>query len=203
MPAALGLTDVILSLAVGVSLAAAVGFRVFVPLLVLGVAGRTGWITLQPDFAWLASNGGLAALSVATVIEVTAYYLPTIDNALDILAAPAAVVAGVLATAAVSADLPPPLRWALAVVAGGGTAGFVQGLTSIARLKSTGLTLGLANPLLATFELIGAAGVALLALATPILAVVVVLTIALLIRRLRRRQARSIRSRAATPARIE
>ncbi len=203
MPDAPGLTNVVLSLAVGVSLAAAVGFRVFVPLLVLGAAGRAGWISLQPDFAWLASDGGLTALAVATTVEVVAYYIPTIDNALDILAAPAAIVAGVLATAAVSADLPAPMRWALAVVAGGGTAGFVQGLTSIARLKSTGLTLGLANPFLATFELFGATGVALLALAAPIAAILIVLAIALLIRRLKRRQARSIRSSAATPARIE
>jgi hypothetical protein len=197
------LTDVLLSLAVGVSLAAAVGFRIFVPLLILGTAGRLGWITLQPDFAWLASNGGLSALGAATIVEVFAYYIPAVDNALDVLATPAAIVAGVLATAAVSPDLPPPLRWALAVVAGGGTAGFVQGLTTIARLKSTGFTGGLANPLVATIELFGATGVALLAVAAPVVALVIVVGIVLMIRGARRRQARSIRSRAATPARIE
>ena len=179
--------DVFLSLAVGIGLAAAVGLRVFVPLLVLGGASRLGWITLQPDFLWLASNAGLVALSAATVLEVAAYYIPAIDNAFDVIAGPAAVVAGILAIAAVSGDLPPVLRWSLALIAGGGTAGFVQGLTTIARLKSTGFTGGLANPILATFELVGSAGVAVLALTVPLFAIAFVVVLVFAIRHLRRR----------------
>jgi hypothetical protein len=186
MPADLPWTDVMLSLVVGISLAAAVGLRVFVPLLVLGSAGRLGWITLQPDFVWLSSNLGLGTLAIAAMVEIAAYYVPTIDNAFDLLAGPAALVAGVLAIAAVTGDLPAPLRWSLAVIAGGGTAGVVQGLTTIARLKSTGLTGGLANPIVATFELLGSATVALLAVLTPFVALGIVVALVLAVRRRRR-----------------
>ena len=186
MPVELSLTEIVLATAIGLSLAAAAGLRVFVPVLVLGGAGRLGWVTLGPEFAWLASNIGLVTLAVATLAEVAAYYVPTLDNALDLLAVPAAVGAGVIATAAVTGDLPPPLRWSLAVIAGGGTAGIVQGLTTVVRLKSTGLTAGLANPALATFELGGAAVIAGLAVAAPFIAVALVLLVIMLALRARR-----------------
>ena len=54
-------------------------------------------------------------------------------------------------------------------VAGGGAAGLTQGATALLRLKSAVLSGGLANPLVATAELLGAAGVALLAVLLPAL----------------------------------
>ena len=190
MPVNLALTDVLLSVAVGVGLAAAVGLRVFLPMLVLGIAARLGWTTLGADFAWIASNVGLAALAVATVAEVAAYQFPAIDNALDAVATPIAIAAGVVAIAAVTSELPAPLRWSLAVVAGGGTAGLVQSLTTIARLKSTGFTAGLANPFLAGAELTGAAVVAVLAVSAPLLAIALVVSLVWILRRTTRALAR-------------
>jgi hypothetical protein len=186
----LPLADVLLSVAVGVGLAAAVGLRVFLPMLVLGGAARLGWITLGADFAWIASNVGLTALAIATIAEIAAYQFPVIDNALDTLATPVAIAAGVVAIAAVTNDLPAPLRWSLAVIAGGGTAGLVQSLTTIARLKSTGLTAGLANPFLAVAELTGAAIVAVLSVAAPLLAVALVVALVWTLRRTTRPFAR-------------
>jgi hypothetical protein len=71
-------------------------------------------------------------------------------------------------------DLPPLVKWTTAVIAGGGAAGLTQGITSLLRLKSTGLTGGLGNHIIATGELGGALGVSLLALAAPVLAVALV-----------------------------
>ncbi len=190
MPIALSATDAVLAIAVGIGLSAAAGLRVFLPMLVLGGAGRLGWIPLGTDFTWLASDVGLVTLLVATVIEVVAYSIPTVDNAMDIVAGPAAVVAGIVAIAAVTSDLPAPLRWSLAVIAGGGTAGIVQSVTTLGRLKSTGLTGGLANPFLALAELAGAAMLALLSVAAPLIAVGVIVVVAVLAYRLSRRFAR-------------
>jgi hypothetical protein len=186
VPVQLPLTEIVLATAIGVSLAAAAGLRVFLPVLVLGTAGRLGWVTLGSEFDWLATNVGLVTLAVATLAEVAAYYVPALDNALDLLAVPAAVGAGVIATAAVTGDLPTPLRWSLAVIAGGGTAGVVQSLTTLARLKSTGLTAGLANPALATFELGGATLIAGLAVAAPFIALAFVILVVMLALRVRR-----------------
>ena len=80
--------------------------------------------------AWLGSDAALVALATATVLEVSAYYVPWLDNLLDAMATPAAIVAGVMAWAAVTPELSPLLRWTLAIVAGGGAAGLVQSGTA-------------------------------------------------------------------------
>ena len=180
-------TDAFLSLGVGLGLAAAVGLRVFVPLLMLGLAARYGGLPLSDGFAWVASGPALAAFAVATLLEVMAYYVPWLDNALDIVAGPMAIAAGILVTAAVGTDFPPMVRWATALIAGGGTAAAVQGLTSLARLKSTATTAGTANPILATFELFGSIITSFVAIVLPVLAIVVVLAIILLVSRIARK----------------
>lgn len=179
--------EALLSLAIGVGLAAAAGLRVFLPLLLLGSAARLGWLPLTDGFEWLASGVGLSTLAVATALEIGAYYIPWIDNLLDIVAGPSAVVAGVVATAAVTAELPPPVRWAAAIIAGGGTAGVIQSLTTVARLKSSALTAGLGNPVLATLEWVGALATSLLAIVFPIVAILCVVSAVLVARWVTRR----------------
>ena len=175
------LTDAVVSIAAGLGLAAACGFRVFVPLLIASVAARTGHLPLASGFEWLGSWPALAAFGAATVLEIGAYYVPWLDHALDTAATPAAVLAGMLASASVLPDLPPLLKWTVTLIGGGGLAGLIQGASVLLRLKSAAFTGGLANPLISTSELVGATITALLAVVVPILclvAVVVLLVIA-------------------------
>jgi hypothetical protein len=162
-----------LSILAGIGLAAACGFRVFVPLLVVAAAAGVGRLPLAPGFEWLATTPALLALGTATLVEIVAYYVPWLDHLLDLLATPIALLAGVVAMAAVVTDLPPVLRWLIALVGGGGSAGLVQGATVLLRLKSTALTGGLTNPILATLELFGAVTTALLAVVVPLFCVVI------------------------------
>jgi hypothetical protein len=173
-----GWSHAILSLGAGLGLAAAAGLRVFLPMLLLGAAGHLGWITLGDEFQWVASGPALGAFGAATVLEIAAYYFPWLDNLLDAAAGPLAVAAGIVATAAVTSELPPAVRWSAAIIAGGGTAGVVQSLTSLARLKSTVLTGGLANPVLATVEWIFSLATAIVAIVLPALALVIVVALA-------------------------
>jgi hypothetical protein len=113
-------------------------------------------------------------LGVAATVEVLAYYVPGVDNLLDTLATPAAFVAGTILSAAVMTDVSPMLKWTTAIIAGGGVAGVTQGVTTLLRAKSTAFTAGTGNPVIATAELGGSLLVSLLALAAPIIAVVVV-----------------------------
>ncbi len=166
--------DVAVSIALGIGLAAAVGFRVFLPLLVMSIAAYTGHLTLGESFAWLATPTALAMLGVATVAEILAYYIPGVDNLLDTIATPTALVAGTVAAAAVMADVPPMIRWTTAIIAGGGAAGLTQGVTSLLRFKSTAFTGGLGNSVVATGELGGALLVSVLALFLPLLALALV-----------------------------
>jgi hypothetical protein len=163
-----------ISLLVGIGLSAACGFRVFVPLLAVSLASHTGHLSLASGFAWMGSNPALIAFGVATVLEVAGYYVPWVDNFLDGLAGPAAVIAGTLVTASLVTEMSPFLRWSLAVIAGGGMAGLVQGATSVARGASTLSTGGLANPLLATAELGGSVITSLVAILVPAMVVLLV-----------------------------
>lgn len=162
--------ELLLSVALGVGLATAVGFRIFVPFLVLGIAVRAGAVSLAPGFDWIGSPAALAVFSVATLLEVGAYCLPWVDNLLDVAATPVTVVAGMIATASVVADVSPLVRWTVAVIAGGGVAGMVQGGSVVGRGLSTTFTGGVGNFVLAAFELLGAVGFTVLALLLPLVA---------------------------------
>ncbi len=169
--------DSLLGILAGVGLAAACGFRVFVPLLVISAAGFAGRLSLAPGFDWLGGPPALLALGTATVVEIVAYYVPWLDHLLDLLATPVALLAGALAMAATVTNLPPGLHWLVILIGGAGSAGLVQGATVLLRLKSTALTGGLGNPVISTMELFGAVTTALLAIAAPLICVVVLLLV--------------------------
>ncbi len=161
--------------ALGIGLAAASGFRVFIPLLIMGLSARAGYLPVGESFAWVSTAPALLMLSIAAAIEVMAYYIPALDNLLDSIATPAAVIAGIAVSAAVMGDFPPMLKWTLAIIAGGGAAAITQGATTLLRGHSTVLTGGLGNPAIATGELFGAIGMSLLAIAFPVLALALAL----------------------------
>ncbi|MGB6588494.1 MAG: DUF4126 domain-containing protein [Pseudolabrys sp.] len=181
-------SDLALSIALGVVLAAATGFRVFLPMLIVSGAAYTGHLSLDNSFAWLGTPFALTMLSAAALVEVLAYYVPGVDNLLDAVATPAAFVAGTIVSAAVMTDLPPMAKWMAAVIAGGGTASFIQGVTTILRAKSTVVTAGFGNPVIATGELGGSVLLSLLALAAPLAAFAVVILLLWLALRLIRRK---------------
>jgi hypothetical protein len=173
--------DNILSLCLGVGLSAACGFRVFVPLLIVSLASLSGHLHLAQGFQWLGTYPALIAFAAATVLEIAAYYIPWLDNLLDSIATPAAVVAGTVITAAQVVDLSPFLKWSLALIAGGGAAGLIQGATVLLRGASSVSTGGIANPILATTELAGSLFTSLISLLLPALAALAVLALALVL----------------------
>ncbi len=166
--------ETLLSLAVGIGLAAACGFLVFVPLLILNLAALSGHVTLPAGFAWMGSIGSTVAFATATVVEILGYYIPWFDHALDTVATPAAVVAGTVTTAAFITDVSPFLKWTMALIAGGGVAGLVQGSTVALRAKSSLATAGAGNPIFSTFELAGATLTGLIAVFVPILCLILI-----------------------------
>ncbi len=172
--------ETFLSLLVGIGLSAACGFRVFVPMLVVSAAAWAGWLPLSPGFAWLGTLPALIAFAVATVVEIAAYYVPWVDNALDTVAGPAALVAGTVLTASLIGDVNPFLKWTLALIAGGGTAATVQGMTTLARAGSSALSFGFLNPVLSTVELVGSTGLAILAIAVPVVGLLVLTAVVVL-----------------------
>lgn len=161
--------EVILAVALGIGLSASAGFRIFLPLLITGVAARFGFLELSEGFAWLSSPAALISFSVATVAEILAYYIPFVDNLLDTIAMPLAIGAGTLLAASVFPSENDFYRWMLAIIIGGGASAAVQGSTSLLRLTSSGTTGGLGNPVVSTGENVAAAGIPLLTIVAPIL----------------------------------
>ena len=191
--------DLILAVLMGVALAAACGFRIFVPLLVAAIGVRSGDIAVTQSFAWVGSDAALVLLGVATTFEVLAYYVPWVDNALDLVATPVAVVAGTLVTASFIVDMSPMFRWTLAILAGGGIAGTVQLATAGVRAISTATTGGLANPIVSTTETAMATVLAILAVVVPIIAAMLLAVVMIwIVRRIHRvRVARMMQARMA------
>ncbi len=166
--------DSLLAIFLGLGLSAACGFRIFVPLLVMSLAARSGHVQLAPDLQWIGSEEALLVFAVATFFEVAAYYVPWVDNLLDVVATPVAVAAGILVMSAAIGDIgeiSPLLRWSLAAILGGGSAAVTQGTTDVLRLVSTTTTGGLGNPLLATGENVTSLLLAVVAVLAPWLAV--------------------------------
>jgi hypothetical protein len=181
------MSDLALSIVLGIALAAATGLRVFLPMLIASGAAYTGHLHLDDGFAWLGSPSALIMLSVASLVEVAAYAIPFVDNLLDVVSAPAAFIAGTILSAAVMTDMPPMVKWTAAVIAGGGVAGLTRGSIGLLRAHSTVLTGGLGNFVISLAELGGATFISFLALAAPLVALALVaLLLYVAIRLLRR-----------------
>jgi hypothetical protein len=166
--------NTLLSICLGVGLAAACGFRVFVPLLVTSIAAQTGHLSLAGGFSWIGTRPALIVFAVATLFEILAYYVPWIDNLLDLIAGPAAVVAGIVLTASVVQGVDPMMRWSLAIIAGGGAAAATQGVTTLVRHASSLMTGGLGNHVVSTGEAVGSVTLSAFSLVAPFLAALLV-----------------------------
>jgi hypothetical protein len=162
----------------GIGLSAAVGFRIFVPPFLVGVAAAAGWLELPASAQWLASPIAIVAFGIAMAVEVLAYMIPWVDQLLDTIATPTAVVAGALLTASLLGDLPPALQWTLAIIAGGGASATTQGLTAMTRATSTVTTAGVGNPLVSATETVASVATTILTAFVPIAVAGLVLLLA-------------------------
>lgn len=183
--------SILISLCIGVGLSTSTGFRILVPFACLSAAALYGDLTLPTEMAWLDSYLALIGLVIGTLIEVAAYYIPWVNDALDTVELPASVIAGTYLTGAFAADLPTLLQWSLALVAGGGIAGTVNGLTGMTRLATNSATGGAATPVTSSLEWMSALMLAILAITLPLLALVLSIFLVLFVmkRVSKRRQA--------------
>lgn len=187
-------TETILSIFLGVGLAASVGFRVFLPMFALSLASYFGVWDLNDNWQWMGSLIAVMTLGVATILEIFAYFIPWFDNLLDSFAVPLAAIAGTAVMVSTIVDLDPVVTWSLAIIAGGGTATAIKGAGATGRLASTATTGGLANPILTTIETGTATVVTLASIFAPVVAAVLVIIILVLIFRIYR----SLRPRIKT-----
>lgn len=165
----------ILAIIVGLGLAASCGFRIFIPPLIVSAAALTGHLDLIDSFEWMGTYPALIMFATATLLEVAGHYIPVVDNFLNIISSPAAVIAGMIVSASVFTDMNPFLTWSLAIIAGGGVAGMTKGFSAFTRLSSTATTGGLGNPILTTVETIWSIIFSIISIILPILAAIILI----------------------------
>lgn len=168
--------ELALSILLGIGLSAATGMRIFLPALVASVATQQGYISPAEGFEWMASWPAIIAFGTASIVELGAYYIPWVDNALDTIAGPGAILAGGLIATSFLQIESEALQWILGMIAGGTTAGGIQAGTTLLRGMSTATTGGLGNPVVSTGENLGALFLSLLSILSPIIAIVMLLS---------------------------
>ncbi len=166
-----------ISIFLGIGLAAAAGFRIFMPLFILSLAVYLGGniIHIDENWKWIGSIPAMITLGVAMVIEIIAYYIPVVDNLLDTLSVPLAAIAGTLAVGINFPEMNEVATWAFAIIAGGGTATAISGTTAAVRAVSTTTTAGSGNFIVNSVETISSTVLSLLAIVIAPLAFIVVL----------------------------
>ena len=167
----------IIALSLGLGLSAACGFRVFIPPLAMGVGARSGLMDLGDSWSWMSETWVMGVFAAATVLEIAAYYIPWLDNLLDTITTPSAIIAGIIVTSSSLDGMDPTLQWILAIVAGGGTAGTIQLGTVATRALSTATTGGIANPVVSTIEAGACLFCTIIALLMPIIAAIMVVAL--------------------------
>lgn len=173
----------VISAFIGIGLAAATGFRVFLPMFAVSLATYMGWIPMNENFHWLAGLPTLITTGIATIVEILAYYIPYVDHLLDTMSVPLATIAGSVMFASQFADIGTFPQWALALIAGGGTAAAISSGFAGTRAASTATTGGLGNSVVATTETAGAGIMSFLAMAAPLIAfiITIILIVAVLV----------------------
>ncbi|CAI8929170.1 DUF4126 domain-containing protein [Chryseobacterium sp. IT-36CA2] len=171
----------VISAFIGIGLAAATGFRVFLPMFIVSLASYFNWIPMNEQFEWLAGLPTLITTGIATVAEILAYYIPFIDHLLDTVSIPMATVAGSILFASQFTELGTFPQWAMALIAGGGTAATISSGFAGIRAASTATTGGLGNSVVGTTETAGAGLMSVLAMAAPVIAAIFAVIILILV----------------------
>ena len=126
--------------------------------------------SVSTDFQWVGSWMALIILTTATIVEMCAYYIPWVDNVLDLINGPLALAAGAVVMCGMLPEMNSAVKWSIAVIVGSGAAGLTQSATTETRGASSAATGGLGNCVVATIENAASIVLSLLALVLPILA---------------------------------
>ena len=198
-----------LEILTGTGLAAAAGLNAYIPLLIMGIAGRIDWIQLPSGWLWLENEWVMVILGVLFVIEIVADKVPAVDSVNDWIqtavrpASGGIVFAGGIGTSTVAVDDPGNFfssgAW-IPVVIGIVLALLMSLAKSAVRPVANIATGGAAAPALSTAEDGASVVLVILAIVAPVLVLIalglVILCFVMLLRRMRRRR----RERMSQPA---
>lgn len=190
-----------LEILAGTGLAAAAGLNAYVPLLLMGLAGRIDWIQLPGGWLWLENEWVMAILGILFVIEIVADKVPAVDSVNDWIqtvvrpTSGGIVFAGGIGTSTVAVEDPGDFfssgAWIPVII--GILLALIMSLAKTAvRPVANVLTGGVAAPALSTAEDGASVALTVFAFVAPLLVLlmlaVLVFCFILLVRRMRHRR---------------
>lgn len=156
----------------GIALAAPAGLNAYIPLLGVALAQRFGWLTLREPFDILGEWWMIAIIAVLLLVEAFADKFPVVDHVNDVIQSFVRPAAGGILAASTSGR--GTLDTVAFVVVGVLLAGGVHAVKATARPVVNLATGGVGAPAVSTVEDVGAVGLTVLAIAVPVVALVVV-----------------------------
>ncbi len=176
--------SLISSILLAFGLSAACGFRIFIPPLTYGLLYKAGLVQLGDGWYWIGSDWVIAVLALTAIIEITGNKVPWLDNLLDAIATPTAIIAGTTLSAASLSEVDPGLKWMLSLMSGVLVTGGFQFTTVGLRGLSSVFTGGFINPIISLIEDIISLIISISIILFPILGILIVILIALFLRRI-------------------
>jgi hypothetical protein len=178
------------AVALAIELAACAGLRAWLPLLLAGLLARFEILSLGVSWRFLASTEALILFGSATVVEILGDKIPAVDHVLDGVSSVVRPAAGSVLAASVLGFVHDPLMALVLGIAIGAPSALVPHVAkSGVRALSTGLTAGVANPVLSVIEDVTSVALFVLAVLVPLAVVVLLATAAFFVlRRILRRR---------------
>ena len=175
-------------------LAGAAGLNAYIPLLLVAVAGRLGFIALTAPFDRLSSWPAIIALAVLLLVEMVVDKVPGADHVNDVVQTFVRPAAGAVLFAA-NTGVIQGMDPTIGLIAGLVMALTVHGAKASARPVINLSTMGLGAPVISVVEDVTSIVASFLAVFAPVMfivfAAVVVFVVVRLLRRIRRKAGRS------------
>ena len=145
----------ILSLFLGIGLAASSGFKVFLPLFLTSFLAFLDFdlISITEDVVWLKNPIVLFVIGIFTILEISIYFIPFVDNRMDKVKVPLSFITGALVMKATFMLSSSSAGWIISFVFGGFLAMFFSYICAIVRRITTITTRGAGNFLVNIAEL--------------------------------------------------
>lgn len=154
----------------GLGLSGAAGLNAYLPLLMMSVMHRLGWLELSAPYDGISDWPIMGMLAVLLAVELMADKIALVDNVNDLINTVIRPLAGAILFSASTGSMnsvDPTLLTAASLLSGSTAAGGVHTIKASIRPAITLATAGIGNIFMSLFENVVSAVVALLAILLP------------------------------------
>ena len=179
--------EALLGIGSAFGLSTSAGLNAYIPMLMVSILGRVGWLDLGEPFNIMESWWVIGLLSVLLVIEIFVDKIPAVDSVNDMIQTLVRPAAGALMFAS-QANIITDVNPLIAVILGIMLAGGVHATKSTVRPVVTTASVGTGNWAVSIVEDVIAFFVSIMSIIVPVLAVICMVVFFILAFRMYRRR---------------